>query len=57
MIDNFKENRHWYFISIVSCVECTHKEVYREIRYDKRPEKWEDRHEYTQMTLFIQQPP
>lgn len=38
--------KHWYFITIHSCPVCGNEDVYRERRYDERPEEWEDRHEY-----------
>jgi len=43
---------HWYFISITECVLCGNTEEIRERRFDKRPEKWEDRHEYNQTACW-----
>ena len=37
---------HWYYISVTACALCGREKVYRERRYDPRPERWEDRHEY-----------
>lgn len=37
---------HWYFITLSECPVCGRSEETRERRYDKRPERWEDRHEY-----------
>ena len=46
----FKERKkvpkHWYYISVDYCPLCSKDETIRERRYDERPEKYEDRHEF-----------
>lgn len=39
---------HWYFISTWACPICGRENTIRERRYDERPEKPEDRHEYVE---------
>ena len=44
-----KIKKHWYFITTHACPVCGRENVYRERRYDNRPEKYEDRHSYDPM--------
>lgn len=46
---DLRKKKHWFFITIYDCAECNHRETYREIRYDLRPERWGDRHEREQI--------
>jgi hypothetical protein len=39
------KREYWYFISIWYCPQCGRSTEVRERRYDKRPDKYEDRHE------------
>lgn len=38
----------WYFIHVSECVLCSYGTVDRERRWDERPERWEDRHNFRQ---------
>lgn len=38
----------WYFIYETTCALCWHMTVERERRYTPRPERYEDRHEFTE---------
>jgi hypothetical protein len=39
---------HWYYIYQSECVLCGAWDEERERRFTKRPELWEERHEYEQ---------
>lgn len=39
---------YWYFIYVTECVLCGGGDEWRERRYTPKPEKWEDRHEFSQ---------
>jgi len=36
--------KYWYFLTSYWCPLCSKTTIYRERRYDARPEAWEDRH-------------
>jgi hypothetical protein len=38
--------RHWYFVSIWTCVICGRTRVTRERRYGSKPKTWARTHEY-----------
>jgi hypothetical protein len=43
-----EKKKYWCYIVCDWCVLCGRSRETRERRYTPRPEKWEDRHEYTE---------
>jgi hypothetical protein len=48
-----EKRKYWYFIYYEECVLCGRNEEFRERRYTPRPEKYEDRHEFSQYACDV----
>lgn len=40
--------KYWYYITNDSCPACGSEDISKERMYTPKPEKWEDRHHYTE---------
>jgi len=43
------ETRYWYFINEDYCPPCGRTDVSRERIYGPRPDRWEDRHQFSEI--------